>query len=501
MFYLSSVAIYARRSEEKETGESVKNQLNICRNYAERHFPEAEIDEYFDDDYSGRNMNRPDFQKMMKLAKNGYYEAVIVWKLDRIARNALDFLDLHKELEKAGVKFISESEGFDPSTAAGKLMMIMLAAVAEMERKNISQRVSTNMNEMAKLGMWTGGVVPFGYTTTVIDGRKYLVEDANNIKIVRSAFDKYIETESLFKVANWIKSEYGINKYATDIKRWLNNLVYVKSDADIEQWLLTKNINIYGEINGNGLISYGKVDKTKDIGVEYRSEKDWIVAVGKHNGIVFGSEYIKVQNIIFKRTNSGRRGTGNPTFLNGICRCKYCGSYMRTKTKGNYKYFACGKKDSYINECKNRQIRIELVEKMFLEKVQDKNILDIAIKESKNNTSKLKAEVEKKNNQIKKLVQKISLADDLEDIFMEQIRILKDEIAELELNIRAKEKENLLNEISNYNKKDILSKLSNFNVMFNQCKDNTARRNFIKPIIKTVYLDGIEKSIELVIND
>lgn len=467
---MSSVAIYARRSEEKETGESVKNQLNICRNYAERHFPEAEIDEYFDDDYSGRNMNRPDFQKMMKLAKNGYYDAIIVWKLDRIARNSLDFSDLHKELEKAGVKFISESEGFDPSTAAGKLMMIMLAAVAEMERKNISQRVSTNMNEMAKLGMWTGGVVPFGYATTVVDGRKYLIEDNNNIKIVRSAFDKYLETESLFKVANWIKSEYGINKYATDIKRWLTNLVYVNGDADIEHWLLSKNIKVYGELNGNGLISYGKVDKTKDIGVEYRNEEDWIVSVGKHSGIVSGSEYINVQNIISKRTNSGRRGTGNPTFLNGICRCKYCGSYMRTKTKGNYKYFACGKKDSYINECKI-------------------------------NTSKLKVEVEKKNNQIKKLVQKISLADDLEDIFMEQIRILKDEIAELELNIRTKEKENLLNEISNYNKKDILSKLSNFNVMFNQCKDNTARRNFIKPIIKTVYLDGIEKSIELVIDD
>ena len=261
-------AIYARRSEEKETGESIQNQLNICKNYIQNNNKDIIIDEYFDDDYSGRNMNRPDFQKMMKLVKKNYYDSIVFWKLDRVARNALEFLELHKELEKIGVNIISVTEGFDPSTPAGKLMMTMLAAVAEMERKNISQRVISNMNEMAKKGKWTGGTVPFGYKVVGIQGKKYLEEDLNLIKITRSIFNKYIETESLFSTSKWLKDTHNINKTPTSIKRILCNLVYVKSDNDIFKYLDNKNIYLHGELNGNGLISYGKADKTKEDGVE-----------------------------------------------------------------------------------------------------------------------------------------------------------------------------------------------------------------------------------------
>lgn len=499
---MNKIAIYARRSEEKETGESIKTQLSICRGYIERFYKNPTIDEYFDDDYSGRNMSRPDFSKMMKLVRRGYYEAIVFWKLDRVARNALEFLELHKELDKIGVNLISVTEGFDPSTPAGKLMMTMLAAVAEMERKNISQRVISNMNEMAKKGRWTGGIAPYGYGVLTIGKEKYLKEDTEIIKIIKEIFNKYLETESLLHVSKWLKQTYNIKKVPTSIKRILTNLVYVKSDNEIFKYLNNRGISVYGELNGNGLISYGKANKTKDEGVEFRDVSEWIVAVGKHRGIVSGLDYIKVQHILKSKNNSGRRGTGDVTFLNGLCRCYYCSSYMRTKQKKKtngeyYKYFACAKKDTGLENCKNKMIRISDVEETVLNALYNYKIDDIDTNNTPIDTSKLKSDLDKKQKQIKNLVLKLSLDDELEDIFLEQIKELKKEVDELQKNIEEKEKENLLNDVSNYNKDFFIKQLGNFKNLFNNCKDIDSKRKLVKSLVKEIKIDGINKKTEL----
>ncbi|WP_315120971.1 recombinase family protein [uncultured Clostridium sp.] len=496
------VANYARRSEEKETGESIKNQLAICRRYTEMSYKNPLIDEYFDDDYSGRNMNRPDFNKMMKLARKGYYKVIVFWKLDRVARNALEFLEFHNEMEKLGVTIISVTEGFDPSTPAGKLMMTMLAAVAEMERKNISQRVSANMNEMAKDGQWTGGIVPFGYSTTIIDRKKYLMEDENTIEVAKQIFEKYLDTESLSATSKWLKSTYNINKQPTSIKRILSNLVYTKSDIDILRYLESRNITPCKEMDGNGLTSYGKTDKTQDEGVEFRDESEWIVSVGKHAGIISGSQYIKIQNILESNSNKGRRGTGEVTFLNGICRCSYCGGYMRTKQKKNssgkmYKYFACGKKDTGIVECINQMLKINDVEETVLDKLLNYEISDIDVKNNTIDTSALKLDLEKKRKQIKNLLLKMSLDEELESIFLEQIKELKIEAEDIERNISEIERNNLLNDVSNYNKEFVREHLKNFKQLFDSCTDIDSQRKLVKSLVKEINLDGINKRIEL----
>lgn len=505
---MKKFAIYARRSEEKETGESVPNQLNACKQYINSRQKNVIIDEYFDDDYSGRNMNRPDFSNMMKLARKGYYEAIIFWKLDRVARNALEFLELHNELEKIGVNVVSVTEGFDPSTPAGKMMMTMLAAVAEMERKNTSQRVTANMNEMAKKGIWTGGTVPFGYSTTEIDGNKYLIQDKEEIEIAIELFKKYLSTESLFATSKWLKNTHGLNKQPTSIKRILQNLVYVNVDVDILNYLESKNITLEnkdkilnGELN-NGLISYGKANKTKDEGVEFRDESEWIVAVGKHKGIISGADYIKIQKVLESKSNSGRRGTGEITFLNGICRCSYCQGYMRTKQKKNkkgviYRYFVCGKKDTGISECINTMVKIEDVEETVLNKLLNYEVGTIDIKDSTIDTSSLKSNLDKKRRQIKNLIMKMSLDEELEDIFLDEIKTLKKEADEIEKNINEIERNNLLNDVSNYNKEIVMENLKNFKQLFDNCPDMDSKRKLVKSVVKEITIDGINKKIEL----
>ncbi|WP_017416804.1 recombinase family protein [Clostridium tunisiense] len=499
---MKKVAVYARRSEEKETGESIQNQLNICKRYAENYYKDASIDEYFDDDYSGRNMNRPEFSKLMKLVKKGYYQSIIFWKLDRVARNALDFLALHKELEKIGVNLVSVTEGFDPSTPAGKLMMTMLAAVAEMERKNISQRVATNMNEMAKQGRWTGGTVPFGFKVNSIEGKKYLIEDENNIKIASKLFKKYLEEESLYTVSKWLKANYAINKQPTSIKRILQNLVYVQADNDIYRYLQNKGIVLHGELNNNGLLSYGKTNNTKEEGMEFREESEWIVSVAKHKGVITGAEYIHIQKTLEKKTNSGRRGTGEVTYLNGLCRCAYCKGYMRTKQKKNpngsiYRYFACGNRDSGRNDCKNIMVKISDVEETVLDKLYHYKVGSVQVENDLADTSILKADLDKKKRQIKNLVMKISLDEELEDIFLEQIKELKNEVTEIEKSMDDIERQNLMNDVDSYNREAFLDNLKNFKDLFERSVDVETKRKLVKSLVKRVNIDGLNKIIEL----
>ncbi len=496
------IAIYARRSDDKTgEGESIKNQLASCTKYANAYYPNALINEYWDDDYSGKNMKRPCFEKMMKLIHKNYYDVLIFWKLDRVSRNALDFLELHKTLEKLNVNLVSVTEGFDPSTPAGKLMMTMLASVAEMERKNISLRVSSNMTAMAKEGRWTGGATPFGYEATGVKGKKYLKAKDKEFDIAKSIFEHYFECESISKTAKWMRETYGISRDPSTLSRMLKSLVYVKSDNDILSYLKLKGVTINGKANGKGLISYGKATKNDEDKWEFREMKDWVVSVSKHEGIITGAQHIKIIETIESKNNTGRRGTGEVSFLNGLCRCKYCGGFMRTKQKlGNkYRYFVCGNKDmqKYNYECENISLRVNDVEETVLHQLANYKANKCVVEIEETDRKPLKALLAKKQKQIKNLVLKLSEVDDLQDVFLEEIKELKKEVIELEDKIEDLEREDLLAQIDDYNKKIFFESLENFKSIFESCKTNDDRRMLVKSLVKCIYLDGINKKVEI----
>ena len=142
------IAIYTRKSVAVERSESIQTQIEMCKKYFKG---KNEFEIFEDEGFSGGNTNRPSFKKMMSLVKLGKFDAVAVYKVDRIARNIVDFFKIFDELEKYNVKLISITEGFDPSTPSGKMMMVMLAGFADMERENIRQRVKDNiLNEIGR---------------------------------------------------------------------------------------------------------------------------------------------------------------------------------------------------------------------------------------------------------------------------------------------------------------------------------------------------------------
>src|SRR5471030_2640600 len=107
-----NIAIYTRKSIYVENSESIGTQIDLCKLYFKG---EHEFEIFEDEGFSGKNTNRPAFKRLMALCKMGKIEAVAVYKIDRIARNIVDFVNIFDELDKLGIKLISITEGFDPS--------------------------------------------------------------------------------------------------------------------------------------------------------------------------------------------------------------------------------------------------------------------------------------------------------------------------------------------------------------------------------------------------
>ena len=118
---------------------------------------------YSDAGLSGSNTNRPALQELLAAARRHEFEMLVVFKLDRLARNQRDFLNLLDELSNNGVEVASVSEPFDTSTYMVRAMRNLLGVFAEMEREMISERTKAKMEASKQQGFYIGGTVPFGY--------------------------------------------------------------------------------------------------------------------------------------------------------------------------------------------------------------------------------------------------------------------------------------------------------------------------------------------------
>ena len=157
-------AIYLRVSTAYQVDhDSLPMQRKDLVGYCEYALNISDYTIFEDAGYSGKNTDRPAFQKMMMQIRNGMYSHLLVWKIDRISRNLLDFAQMYEELKMLGVTFISRNEQFDTSTAMGEAMLKMVLIFAELERKTTAERVTATMISRANDGTWNGGRVPFGY--------------------------------------------------------------------------------------------------------------------------------------------------------------------------------------------------------------------------------------------------------------------------------------------------------------------------------------------------
>lgn len=346
------IAIYSRKSRFTGKGESIGNQVELCKEYIRTHYGEDTLDRiavYEDEGFSGGNLNRPDFKNMMEAARKHKFKAIIVYRLDRISRNISDFSSLIEELSRLDIAFVSIKEQFDTGTPMGRAMMYIASVFSQLERETIAERIRDNMHELAKTGRWLGGTTPTGYGSesvagVTIDGKskkacklKLIPEEA---EIVKTIFDLYIETDSqTITEAELIKR--GIrtknNKYFTrfSIKAILQNPVYMIADEEAYHYFINADSDLFYNREAfdgvHGIMAYNRTSQEKGKTTEFLPPSEWIVAVGLHLGIIPGKVWVQVQESLERnKSKAYHKPRSNEALLTGFLYCS-CGSRMYPK--------------------------------------------------------------------------------------------------------------------------------------------------------------------------
>lgn len=190
------VAIYTRVSTDYQADkDSLPMQRKDLIAYARLVLGCDDYEIFEDAGYSGKNTQRPGFQDMMLRTRQGEFSHILVWKIDRISRNLLDFAQMYAELKKLGVTFVSKNEQFDTSSAMGEAMLKIILVFAELERNMTSERVTATMISRASSGLWNGGRVPYGYDYD--KETKTFSINSKEASIVQIMHNRYEELHSL----------------------------------------------------------------------------------------------------------------------------------------------------------------------------------------------------------------------------------------------------------------------------------------------------------------
>lgn len=424
-------AIYSRKSKFTGKGESIENQIELCRQYIFSNYPsttEEDIVVFEDEGFSGKNTERPQFKEMMKIAENKHIKAIVCYKLDRISRNIADFSQLIETLNNIDVDFISIKENFAPDNPLGKAMMYIASIFSQLERETIAERILDNMHELAKTGRWLGGTTPTGYESKQINSRieidgkirkmhklEIIKEEADLIKLI---YKKFLETKSLTKVDEYLLINNIKTKNNKDFTRFalrsiLANPVYMSADLDAWNYFESLGVEVYAdkeEFDGKyGMMAYNKTKQNSNKSHDMRDITEWIIAIGKHEPLISGADWVKVQNLLLQnKSKTYRKPKSTYALLSGLLYCEKCGAFMRPKV--NRRVLPNGEKSfSYLCETKERSRRHHCDVKNVIG-----NELDLAVCNEIKKLSSDKSQFFKSINESKNLMVRLENGNEFE---------------------------------------------------------------------------------------
>lgn len=327
------VAIYIRVSTTHQIDkDSIPMQRNDLVSYARLMLNTDDYAVFEDAGYSGKNTDRPNFQKMMSQIRSGAFTHLLVWKIDRISRNLLDFSSMYKELKELGVVFVSKNEQFDTSTAMGEAMLKIILVFAELERNMTSERVSATMISRASNGQWNGGRVPFGYDYDY-ESKTFSINKQES-EVVKLIHDKYEEMQSLVQEARYLNEH---NFTTREGNEW----------SPVTLLIILRNIFYCGDYQYNTL-KEGNRQKIKD-----RSE--WIIVENHHEAIISKEQKERIITKLESRRRLDKRirETKNIHVFSSLLICSNCGKAMWATPTNRKNDWACSK---YV--CKSYARRI-----------------------------------------------------------------------------------------------------------------------------------------------
>ena len=222
-----TAVIYARYSSDNQREESIEGQIRECTAYAEKNGITI-VKHYIDRAISAKTDNRPEFQQMIKDSDKKLFDIVLVWKLDRFARNRYDSARYKTQLKKNGVKLVSATEIISEGPE-GIILESVLEGYAEYYSADLSEKVIRGMTENALKGKFTGGAIPFGYT---INADRRFEIDPLTAPFVAETFQRYNDGQTMREIRDWlnekgVKNQRGGLMTFNTIQHMLNNRRYI----------------------------------------------------------------------------------------------------------------------------------------------------------------------------------------------------------------------------------------------------------------------------------
>ena len=243
--------------------------------------PDYEVFE--DAGFSAGSTDRPDYQKMMRRMRAGEFTHLLVWKIDRVSRNIIDFSDLYEELQNLNITFISLAEQFDTSSIIGQALLKMILIFAELERHNAAERSKSVLLSKAESGEYTGFRIPFGYRRDITT-KEYTVEESE-ANLIRTLFDMFDQGETIYQIA----------------KR-LNSLPLKKRMK--EKWQIPTLQRMLTNIFYTGVLRYNYRSYTSKKKRIINEDRELVVVENDHPAIISKAQYERCQQRLAERKNA-----------------------------------------------------------------------------------------------------------------------------------------------------------------------------------------------------
>lgn len=331
------------------------------------------VGKYEDAGKSGKSIEgRIQFGQMMEDIKSGKDNVsfVLVFKLSRFGRNAADVLSTLQIMQDFGVNLICVEDGIDSSKDAGKLMISVLSAVAEIERENIRVQTMEGRIQKAREGRWNGGFAPYGYR--LVDGKLEINEE--EAEAIRVIFEQYTTTDTGANGISKYLENHGIRKLQRQNGK---NPLF---DAHLIRLILKNPVYC-------GKIAYGRrrMEKVHGTRNDYHlvEQDNYLLADGLHEGLVSEDVWQAAQVKLLaqaKKYEHVNRGQNERThLLTGIVKCPVCGAGMYANKSIKYKKDGTKYKDFFYYGCKHRSM--QRGRKCDYKKQIRKELLDDAVAE------------------------------------------------------------------------------------------------------------------------
>ena len=498
------VVVYARYSSENQRDESIEAQIRAAEQFCKQRNYEI-IECYIDRAKSGTTAKRPEFQRMINDSQQGFFECVVVHKLDRFSRDKYDSIRYKKKLKNNGIKVVSILENLDDSPES-IILESVIEGMAEYYSKNLSREVQKGLRENAHKCKHTGGLPPLGYDVDS-DSKKYILNE-EEAKIVKTIYQMYLDD---YTSGNIIKKLNELGYRTKKKSEWTKNslISILRNEKYTGVYIYNRSVakDSRGKRNNHKIKPDEEIIRIED-GMPRIIEKE-----------IFEQVKAKMEE---RKKNPSQAITRTTYLLSGLVKCE-CGHSMHgnirrakrknlngEKVKEPYVSYRCGcRKTKSSIACDNTEIRKEYIEEYVMSELEKMIISDSAIEkivaevnsynENKvNENEEIKNRLEVGKNEIEEkitnIVKAITMGFTSAELKLE-LEKLEEQKNSLEFNIL---KVDMKSEATNVTKDDVTEQLKNLRY-FLLNRDLVEIKKFMKSVIKKIIVskDGVEVTFNL----